>query len=139
MRIPVTIQTSQPVGSSNPAVVTARSIAPPNIRTLGPAQPRMQFKDFASNRVQSAQNQTFRRAVARYDADQLVAPGVPFLPEVVTIVRHGLGRAFVGVSLINWRGASVGWWVVPNTDSRLDASQVQIYSLTNGSADVVVF
>ena len=139
MRIPVTIQTSQPVGSSNPAAVTSRSVAPPNIRTLGPAQPRLQAKDFPTNRAQSAANQAYRRAVARYDADQLVAPGVPFLPEVVTVVKHGLGRAFVGCNLVNQRGAFVGFWIVPNADARLNASQVQIWCLTACTSDVVVW
>jgi hypothetical protein len=138
-RIPVTVQTSQPVGSSNPAATTSRSVGPPNVRTLGPAQPRLQMRTFAENRAQSAANQAYRRAVARYDADQIVVPGVSFAPEVVTVVKHRLGRAFVGASLTNQRGAFVGFWIVPNTDSRLDAGQVQLWSLTACTADVVIW
>jgi hypothetical protein len=138
-RIPVTIQTSQPLGSTNPATTTSRSIAPPTVRTLGPTQPRMQGKTFAENRAQSAANQAYRRSAARYDGDQLVIPQVSFSPEVNTTVRHGLGRAFVGANLINIRGAFVGAWVVPNTNAALNAFQVLIYCLTTCTADVVVW
>ena len=138
-RIPVTIQTSQPVGTTNPAVVTSRSTAPPNIRTLGPAQPRMQFKDFASNRVQSAANQAFRRSAARADSDQLTVPGVAFSAGTQLAVRHGLGRAWVGCALVNPQGGYLSYKVAHNADTRLDASTVLVTCQNNVTADVVAW
>ena len=138
-RIPVRIQTAQPVGTSNPAVVSARSTAPPNIRALGPFQPRLQFQDFAQNRAQRAVVQALAKVAARYDADQQVIPAQVFAPEVNTIVPHGLGRAYVGASLINPSGAFVGYWVIPPTDSRLAAFQIVIWCLTGCTADLVIW
>src|SRR5450631_3746001 len=103
-RIPVLINTSAPVGSTNPAPVGSRSLAPAQTRTSGPAQPRVQFRDFAQNRTQSAVVQSSARARGQYDSDQLVIPQVAFLPEVITTVLHRLGRPYIGVNLGNITG-----------------------------------
>ena len=144
-RIPVRIQTSSPVGSSNPNVVTGRSLAPTQTRVLGPTQPNLHFPTYAQNRQQTAVNQALGQAKARYDADQLVIPGVTFQPEVVTLVYHGLGRAYVGANVINVRGVTSAavpygmFFIVPNGDARLNAYQVQIQAITLCVGDVQVF
>jgi hypothetical protein len=145
-RIPVRILTSQPQGSTNPSVVTGRANAPMSARQLGPAQPRLQMQDFAGNRAQSAARQATQQSTARFDADQIVIPGVAFLPEVPTIIVHRLGRAFVGAYVVNVAPTiagslpySLGFVVIPNLDARLNASRVQIQSLTLCTGDVVVY
>jgi len=145
-RIPVRVLSSLPQGTTNPAVVTGRSVAPPTSLQRGPAQPRQHFTDRQQNRAQTAVAQAIAQAKARPDADQLVIPGVPFLPEVPTVIRHGLGRAFVGYYVTNVRPTTVGsvpyslgFVLIPNLDTRLDAFQLQVQSLTLCTGDVTVY
>ena len=137
-RIPVTTQTAQPVGTVNPAVTTGRSTAPPNIRTLGPFQPRLQSKDFPTNRAQRAVQQALAGVGARYDAKQQVVPGVAFTAMTQTVVPHGLGRAFVGASVVN-PSSYLGYKVERNADPRLDAYQVLVTCVNTMTGDVVIW
>lgn len=138
-RIPTQVLTSKPQGSANPAVVSNRSVAPPNVRTLGPALPRLQRGTFAENRQQSAVLQALGKVKARYDADQDVIPGVAFVAGQNTVVPHRLGRPFIGVNLVNPRGGYLAFQIAGNTDVRLDAFQAIVNCQHNVTADVVVW
>jgi hypothetical protein len=146
MRIPVRILTSAPQGTANPAIPTARVNAPMSARQLGPTLPRLQYQSFAQNRQQRAVLEATQQVKARFDADQVVVPGVPFLPEVITIVMHRLGRAYVGAYVINVVPTTagsipygLGFLIIPNADPRTNIAQVQIQSLTLCTGDVVVY
>jgi hypothetical protein len=138
-RLPVRILTSAPQGTTNPAAVTGRSVAPANVRTLGPAQPRQQFADFQSNRVQSSTNQALGRTKARYDSDQQVVPAVSFFHGTQQAVRHGLGRAWVGCMLMTPIGAHLSYQVAHHSDLRMDAFSVLVTCLNSLTADVVIW
>ena len=138
-RIPVTAQTAQPVGTLNPAVPTARSTAPPNIRTLGPYQPTVYGATFAENRRQRAVQQALAGVAARYDSKQQVIPGITFAGTTQLAVPHRLGRAWVGCNLINPSGGYLSFQVARNADARLDASRVLVTCLNNVTADVVIW
>src|ERR1700690_869765 len=92
-RIPTRILTSTPQGTSNPTVVTGRSLAPASSGLSGPAQPREQFRDRQQNRIQTAARQALSVVKARADADQQGIPGGAFTATVQHAVGHGLGRA----------------------------------------------
>ena len=153
-RIPVRILTHTPEGSANPASSVGRSTAAPNLQTTGQALPRLQYPTFSQNRRQQAVQQITAPVRARNDADQNVVAGVAIAggslhvvgssvvfaaPTAPTVVRHGLGRAFVGAYAQNATGAPVAVYIVPNADPRLNASQVQIAALFACTADVVVY
>jgi hypothetical protein len=140
-RIPVTIQTSQPVGSTNPAAVLAngRSIAAVNLPGIGPAQPQEQTPNRAANRLQSAANQAYRQAAARYDAAQFVIPQVAFVANTQQAVPHRLGRAWVGCVLMTPIGGALSYEVAHAADPRLDAAQILVTTTNNLKADVCVW
>lgn len=138
-RIPTRILTSQPQGTSNPAVKSGRSLAPMNSQAIGPAQPRLQFRDFPQNRQQSAVRQSLGRTSARYDADQQVIPGVAFTGGTQAVIPHGLGRAWVGCAIQTPIGGYLSYQVVHNADVRLDAFQLLVTCANTITADVVVW
>ena len=145
-RIPVTVQTSQPVGSTNQSVVTGRSLAPTNIRQLGPAQPREQSPSRQFNRAQSAQNQAYRKSVARYDSDQMVIPQVSFPANTQVSVPHRLTdpqtnkpRPWVGCALVTPIGGGLSYSIAHNVPASLDAHTILITNANSITADVVIW
>lgn len=129
-RIPTTIY---PSGQSGPGGVK------PALRTPGPYQSTERFRDRSGNRIQTAAQQANAKATNRFDADNNVIGNVTFSATTITPVQHGLGRAYRGAHLVNPRGGYLSYYIVPNTDSRLDASQVVIVCEHNVTADVVVY
>jgi hypothetical protein len=138
-RLPSRVYSSTPLGSANPAKATARSIAPPNIRSIAPAFPREQLPSRALNRIQSAVRQALSRARGQHDADEDVIPSVAFTAGVQLAVKHQLGRAWIGCRLENPIGGYLAYQVAHATDARLDGAQVLVNCQNNVTADVVVW
>jgi hypothetical protein len=129
-RIPTKIQSAARPGPGG---------ALPATRTPGPYQSRERFSVRALNRTQTAAQQATAKATNRFDADNNVLADVTFVATTITPLQHGLGRAYQGAHLVNPRGGYLAYQVLPNTDPRMDAHQVQIICQHNVTADVVVY
>lgn len=138
-RIPVVIA-STPTGTTNPAAPTGgRSLAAQSLQKPGPALSREHFPSRAMNRTQAATRAAIAQGKARFDADHNKIDGVSFWAGGTAVIKHGLGRAFTGFHVVNVRGGYGAFHLVPNGDSRLDATQIQIASQNNCQGDVVVY
>ncbi len=135
-RIPTKIQSGSRPGPGG---------ALPAQRTPGPYQSRERFPVRALNRTQTAAQQAGAQATGQYDADNNVIAGVSFSATTITIVQHrltdrtGKPRAFEGAYLVNPRGGYLSYYIVPNSDPRLDLYQLKVICLNNVTADVVAY
>ncbi len=129
-RIPTRIYPNAPKGSGG----QARAVPTP-----GPYQSRERFPIRAANRIQTAAQQAAAKATGQYDADNNVITGVYFTGGTTKAIQHYLGRPYVGARVENPVGGYLSYQVIPNTDKRLDAVQVQVRCANNITADVCVY
>lgn len=129
-RIPTRIYPNAPPGAGG----QARAVPTP-----GPYQSRERFPDRAANRIQTAAQQAAAKATGQYDADNNVISSVQFTGGTTKVILHYLGRPYVGARVENPVGGYLSYQIVPNTDKRMDATQVQIKCLNTCVADVVVY
>lgn len=135
-RIP-TVISQQPQG---------RQASGASTQLKGRSQTKEQFKDRQQNAMQEYARAAVAPTKALPFADGNMIAGVVFTAGTTVKLQHNLGRKFVGYILCNQRRHPVTGATLPldiirieNTDSRLDAVQIQLASDGAYVADVWVY
>lgn len=137
-RIPTIINLA-PSGTTNLNRPTGRSLPTPSARLPGPAPLVQHFRNRQQNQVQQASAAAASQATANPIGNSNLIRGVTFTAGNITTVQHGLGQAYAGAWPTNVTGGYGIFQVVPNTDARLNKSQVRIQSLHDCTADVLAW
>jgi hypothetical protein len=147
LTVPTQIQ-SGAIGTTNPAVVTGRSVPLPSLASRGPSQQRERFAGLDLPPGIARALQSMQDAIARAIAIVRAIPfasgnmiqGVQFSVGTMIALPHGLGRPWRGYMVVNVSGAGYGTFrQIPQARADLETNAIGLVSSATCVADVWVW